>query len=222
MIDFNQTKTSYRESIEQSIRFSGKNHDFFLKRKALLIKKFLASLKVESPKILDIGCGHGLIHRFLQDQALTGVDPAAEVIEMARESNPQVAYVCNDGRTLPFASQSFDAALCLCVLHHVPKNEWIPFLREMKRVIRPGGLGIIFEHNPYNPLTRYVVRRCPLDEGVTLATRSRLQQALQQAGFTSFYSRYLFLTPFDHPLFLRLDNSFGKIPLGAQYFTVCS
>ena len=73
------------------------------------------------------------------------------------------------GLRVPYESARFDLVIAVCVFHHVEIAERQKFMIELKRVARPGGLVCIMEHNPYNPLTRLAVMRCPFDHGCTFA-----------------------------------------------------
>lgn len=224
MFDFNESKINYVNSIDDSISFIGKNLDFFVAVKADLLKNKISELlpEVKKPQILDIGCGHGLLHSYISNETytVTGVDVADEVLELARQSNPSVKYTSYDGMILPFASESFDVVITICVMHHVPPPQWNVFLREMRRVVKKGGIALVFEHNPYNPVTRYVVANSPLDVGVTLISSSNLKILMQQAGFRTAKSDYMFFTPFSSPMFRWLDKALRWLPFGAQYYTV--
>lgn len=125
-----------------------------------------------------------------------------------------------DGKKFPFDAASFDVALAICVLHHVSLAERAVFLEEMKRILKPGGLGIIFEHNSYNPLTRHVVSVNPLDEGAVLLSRSNLEKLIRQSKFSQPKSQFVLFTPFERPVFRKLDRALGWCPFGAQYYTV--
>ena len=123
-MDFNRAKDDYRDTIERSIAFAGKGLDFFTEVKADYLYQIVFRLlkDVTVPKILDIGCGHGLMHPYLRSFGfeIVGTDVANEVLSLARAANPEVAYVGYDGLTLPFTHKSFDLALAVCVMHHVP------------------------------------------------------------------------------------------------------
>jgi SAM-dependent methyltransferase len=113
---------------------------------------------------------------------------------------------------------AFDAAVTVTVVHHVPPAQWSAFLGEMSRVVRPGGVVAVFEHNPYNPLTLCVVRTCPLDRNAVLLSSWRLCGLLRAIGLQDVQSRYILSTPFEWRLFRLFDKAIGWLPLGAQYY----
>ncbi|WP_210497172.1 class I SAM-dependent methyltransferase [Microvirga antarctica] len=223
-MDFNETKQTYRDTIEQSIAFAGKGLDFFTSVKADYLHRIVqAELPgLDKPRLLDVGCGHGYIHpdlrRFGFD--IVGVEVATEVLPFAREANPDVTYLGYDGTTLPFEDDSFDVAMAICVMHHVPPEQWPNFSREMHRVLRPGGIVAIFEHNPINPLTRYVVSRNEIDDDAVLLSTSTLRGLLKDAGFQQVATRNILFTPFASPFFRAVDRQLGWCPFGAQYYAV--
>lgn len=223
-MDFNEYKNSYTQTIENSLRSSGKKHDFFIQVKAKFLKDIVKIYfpGVEQLHLLDIGCGHGLIHKHLENSNLNivGVEVADEVLQLARQSNPNVRYIRHDGKKLPFESPQFDIAMAMCVMHHVPPSDWPKFLSEIKRVLKPTGIVIIFEHNPYNPLTRYIVANNILDEDAVLLSSYQLKKLMHEAGFTRMISRNILFTPFAHSVFRWLDKALGRLPFGAQYYSI--
>lgn len=221
-MDFNETKNSYRDQIEQSISFSGKGLDYFTEVKADYLKKIIAEElpSIHTPKLLDVGCGHGYIHPRLVEAGfrVSGVEVASEVLPYAERANPAVDYQSYDGHTLPFADHTFDVVLTICVMHHVPPQNWQGFVNEALRVLKPGGLFVVFEHNPYNPLTRYVVASNAIDDDAVLLPPRTTSNLLTKAGFTHIVSRSILFTPFSSRLFKWMDEKLGRLPLGAQYY----
>lgn len=227
--EFDQHKETYRSDIDKAVSFSGQSHDFFTRVKAEYLVELLQGFKTArgAPDagpldVLDIGCGHGHIHPYLVQSAvqmkLSAIDVAATVIEEARLMNPAVNYRSYEGERLPYDDANFDAAYTIAVMHHVPPAQWPAFLQEMRRVVRPGGLIAIFEHNPINPLTQWIVRTCPIDDNAVLLGSRRLSKLVSQTHFVDVESRYILFTPLDGPRYRALDKMIGWLPLGAQYY----
>lgn len=174
------------------------------------------------PRILDLGCGHGYIHPYLcrSGYEIVGVESAVEVLHVAHADNPDVSYVGYDGKKLPFATHSFDVVYAICVMHHVPPMQWPGFLNEIRRVLRPNGIIVIFEHNPLNPLTRYVVASNEIDADAVLISARSLRGLLKQNGFAKVSTRNILFTPFSSRVFRIIDERLGWLPFGAQYYSV--
>ena len=98
------------------------------------------------------------------------MDVSDSSIELARTRNPEIDYHHSADGKLPFESASFDVVFAICVWHHVPPDQWTTFISELSRVTVPNGLLLIYEHNPWNPLTRLVVSRCAFDEDAVLVS----------------------------------------------------
>jgi SAM-dependent methyltransferase len=229
--EFDSYKDTYRSDIDKAISFSGQSHDFFTRVKAEYLLNLFRDFRHAEAKsatatqclnVLDIGCGHGHIHSYLTGAdvplRLFATDVASTVVEEARQMNPSVSYQSYDGERLPYDDRSFDVAFTIAVMHHVPPAQWLAFLKEMWRVVRPGGAIAIFEHNPINPLTQWVVRTCPIDENAVLLGSRRLSRLVTRAHFVDVRKRYILFTPVDGPTYRKFDNLIGWLPLGAQYY----
>src|SRR4051794_36616343 len=198
--NFDAWKDSYRDELEKVIAFSGQDADYFTELKADAFAE-LVGRRVADPaslSMLDVGCGVGVTDRYLIGRfgRVHGVDIFDGVLERAAAANPAAEYRLYDGRTLPYDDGSFDAALAICVVHHVPPADWQPFAAEMARVLRPGGIAAIFEHNPFNPVTRRVVANCVFDEEAVLLRRRIAMGLLSGAGLRPAESRYIAFLPF--------------------------
>jgi hypothetical protein len=88
----------------------------------------------------------------------------------------------------------------------------------MFRVVRPGGLLIVIEHNPLNPATQWVVRTCDLDKNANLLFASRIRKMFYAVGIQFPRVRYTLFTPFSSEIFRALDKKLSHLPFGAQYF----
>jgi len=221
--NFDDYESDYQAQIERSIGFAGRDHSFYVAAKARCLLG-LISRHVGDParqKVLDVGCGPGLAHRYLTDLThLEGVDISESMIERGRQANPGVAYSVGDALALPFAAQTFDVAFATTVLHHVEPKEWPSFVRELHRVLRPGGMAVIFEHNPLNPLSRRAVHRCEFDQDAVLLRAPKTRRLMETEEFDIVEDRYILLTPWTNSFVQWLERAAQRLPFGAQYY-VC-
>lgn len=93
------------------------------------------------PRLLDLGCGNGaLLQRWAgRVGASVGVDGSAQMLEQARRRNahhPHLRFVHVDGPSLPLADASVDIAVSLLSFRYL---DWDPLMRELRRVLVPGG-----------------------------------------------------------------------------------
>jgi ubiquinone/menaquinone biosynthesis C-methylase UbiE len=213
----------YRDVVQASIDFSGLSYEFVTAAKADIMREVIAARfgAEAKPNALDVGCGIGVLHRYIRDRfaRLCAVDVSTACLEQAARANSGVEYRAYSGAELPFSSGEFDFAYAICVLHHVPPADWLGFTREMARVIRPGGVVCIIEHNPLNPLTQLSVRRCEFDRDAVLLPSWRTAGLLAKAGLREVESRYFLLLPSAVAPVRAIERGFARLPLGAQYIT---
>ena len=220
---FDSYDKSYGAVVQSSIDFSGLPHSFFMTAKANILRDVIASRLGgrDKPTALDVGCGVGAFHPLMREMCgrLCGTDVSAASVAQARQSNPGVEYEAYDGEVLPYGDAAFDLATAICVMHHVPPMKWLGFLREMRRVVRPGGVLCVIEHNPFNPLTRLAVARCEFDRDAVLLRASQTQRLMTEAGLRNVDTRYFLLLPWATPAMRRVEHGFRRVPFGAQYAT---
>ena len=220
--EFDRYGETYEAAVDEAISFAGKEHGFYLEAKARrLLELTRRHLGGGRPSALDVGCGPGLFDRHLGSSLeLHGVDVSPAMVERAQAANPEGSYRVYDGRRLPYADGELDVVFAVCVLHHVEPPDRPALLAEMARVTRPGGLVLVFEHNPLNPLTRLAVHRCELDEDAALFGRREAERLLRHAGLDALEYGYLLVTPWRGPISLWLERRLRRLPLGAQYFVL--
>lgn len=100
--------------------------------------------------LLDVGCGNGFIAHHLTsllNANVTGID-------VAESTACGIHYLKFDGRRIPLPAESFDALLLCYVLHHAADRDQL--LGEIRRVLRVGGVAIIYEDMPRSPWDRLV------------------------------------------------------------------
>jgi SAM-dependent methyltransferase len=221
-VDFDRSADDYSRRVEGAVSFAGRQHGFFLDAKVALLEKTIERHFGPShePSVLDLGCGVGEIGRRLDrsGRRMLGVDVALGPLRRARQVLPARPFVRFDGYRLPFRADGFDLVLAVCVVHHVPPRERPGFFAEMARVVRPGGLAVVFEHNPLNPLTRYAVSRCELDRDAVLLGAREVRKLLAGAGLSIGEQGNLLFFPWAAGPWGWLERKLRAVPLGAQYF----
>jgi SAM-dependent methyltransferase len=129
--------------------------------------------------ILDAGCGTGaILKRLGNPEKNIGVDLAPEAISFCRQRGLN-NVLCGDVSALPFADASFDAVICSSVLYHQWVEDVISVVRELRRVLRPGGLLVLNV-----PAFRFL--HSAHDEAVMTARRFRkkeIRSLLVENGF---------------------------------------
>ncbi|TCP42370.1 class I SAM-dependent methyltransferase [Rhodovulum marinum] len=222
--EFDAYRDTYVATVEQSFRFSGLSHGFFQESKALMIRDLLALRLADrpEPRLLDVGCGIGTLHPLLSEffPSIHGVDVSGESIARAKLENPGNLYDVYDGKRLPFATDSFDMALSTCVMHHVPVEHRTGFMAELTRVVSPGGMVCLIEHNPVNPGTRISVARCPFDADAVLLRGRKMRGYMRSAGMVEVAIRNFVFFPTNRPMFRALERRLHWLPLGAQYAAI--
>ena len=219
---FDSYESSYSNAVSDAIAFTGLTVDFFTRVKAGYILELAEAHFADPSRIaaLDVGCGVGNYHKIVRPAvgSLSGVDVSAASVERARANKLDVAYEVYDGMRLPYADNSFDLVFTICVIHHVPTGAWDNFASEMHRVVKPGGLALVFEHNPLNPLTMRAVNNCPFDADAVLLRSGRTVELLTKAGFRDVDARFILSIPAVTRSLRRIDRLVSKVPFGAQYY----
>lgn len=109
-----------------------------------LVRHALEDVEVTGKSILDIGSGRGgacyYLLRYARAARITGLDLCAGYLSVSRSllRDPGVQLVCGDAQRLPLASTGFDVALNLQSSHCY--EDFPAFLREVHRILKPGGL----------------------------------------------------------------------------------
>ena len=126
-----------------------------------------AGKHAEGRDVLDVGCntGYGTLRLVSMARSVTGVDVSPAAVEAARTrpGGEAVDFRTIDGLGLPFPDNSFDLVTSFQVVEHV--TDPLPYLNEIKRVLRPGGQALITTPNAairldpgMTPWTRFHVR----------------------------------------------------------------
>lgn len=91
--------------------------------------------------VLDVGCGPGWLTRDLASRglAISGIDISTGMLRLARANNPGLGFAAASLTRIPVADSAAAGVFCWYVLHHVPDEDLRTAIRELARVIGPGG-----------------------------------------------------------------------------------
>jgi SAM-dependent methyltransferase len=223
--DFDALSDSYEDLLKDPLRdrFTGGASDFFHVRKRDLMRDFFRRRQVDTRKLsyLDIGCGKGELLTLLREdfEQVCGCDPSPGMLAAGGLSAKGIqTSVQHDPQRLPFDDARFDVITAVCVYHHVAPDLRPSLTREVHRVLKPGGWFAIIEHNPYNPVTRFIVSRTPVDAAAILLRASEARRLLRGAGFQVDAQQYFLYCPERlYRQFGGLEAALKAIPFGGQY-----
>ena len=222
-MNFDEFSKDYEQIHNKNIRISGESSDYFSKYKIKVLNNFYLKNKINKDiNFLDLGCGIGKIEHcifsYFPKIRVYGIDPSADSIKIASSQNGKTLFSTYDGKKIPFKDNFFDAILLSCVLHHILPDDREQILRESLRVLKKTGHLFIFEHNPFNPLTRYIVKTCAFDKDAHLLNKRNCVNVLKNLGFSIKETKYIVFFPKILRLLRKFEEKLGNCPLGAQYF----
>ena len=114
----------------------------------------------------------------------------------------------------------YDAIVVSNVMHHIRPDERQRTVSELAARLDTGGRLVIFEHNPLNPVTRWVVAHCPFDDDAILLPRRETSSYLSNAGLRLSRLDYVLFFPGILGWLRPLERGLAWCPLGAQYTLV--
>jgi SAM-dependent methyltransferase len=222
--EFDQYASEYSRLLSDPLRDGfASDPAFFHRRKWMLICAYFAQKKLDPSKMswLDVGCGQGDLLRLAGgsfSRAL-GCDPSSH---MMRSSAQLDVHQQPSPTELPFADESFDFVTAVCVYHHVHGNDRTLLTQSIRRVLKPGGMLCVIEHNPWNPVTQAIVKRCPVDADAELLTAAEAGKLARSADLRILETRYFLYFP--EPVFRRIGRieiPLQKLPFGGQFASFC-
>ena len=223
--EFERFSDKYDELLKDPIRdcFLSGDSDFFHERKRDLIREYFRRRGLDTRRLryLDLGCGSGELLTLLRNEfgEVAGCDPSSGMMERgALRSMGVTTRVQVDPTRIPFESGDFDFVTAVCVYHHVLPHMRPKLTHEVRRVLRPGGVFTIIEHNPYNPVTRLIVRRTPVDADAVLLRSAESRDLLRAEQFIiDAQSYFLYLPKGVYRAMGKAERVLERFPLGGQY-----
>ena len=216
-VDFDHYTENYNRLLKEGTSFFSSNEEYFARYKVDLMRK-----QIDSPvsRILEYGCGIGRNISFLQQAfpgaTVVGSDVSRASLEVAQRDNVGVEFFLEDenvGQT-----DLYDLIFVAGVFHHISVAQRVAVAKTLFNRLSPAGVLFVFEHNPYNPVTRRIVNNCPYDEDAVLLNPSELKRILSEAALLVEYKAYCLFVPPSLSALAWIESRLGWLPLGGQYW----
>ena len=221
---FDEYAADYDTALNMGISVSGENKSYFAHGRVDWLARCLRAIGEHPRTAVDFGCGMGTTIRYLLDllavDAVVGVDASPKSLEIARKSCDssrvrltELADYCPEGH--------LDLAFCNGVFHHISPPERPAAVKLIHDSLRRDGLFSFWENNPWNPGTKYVMKRIPFDKDAITLSAPEACRLLSSCGFQVLRVDFLFVFPSLLSCFRRFEPRICKFPFGAQYQVLC-
>jgi ubiquinone/menaquinone biosynthesis C-methylase UbiE len=140
------TQTSYDRVPDEYVRrISDGLKDKPLDRQ--LLDRFAKSVR-NLGSVCDMGCGPGHVARYLHEHGVKvcGVDISTEMVKRARRLTPGVEFRQGDMMALDIPDETCAGVVAFYSIIHIPRTDVVRALRELRRVLQPGGLLLLSFH----------------------------------------------------------------------------
>jgi SAM-dependent methyltransferase len=215
-VDFDEYAERYQNVLREQHRFFEQDEGYFAEYKIAIIKNYI---KYTPKRILEYGCGVGrnlkYLRQYFEHSDIYAGDISQKSIDIAAVNNPSVNFILL-GEDIVL--DRFDLILVSMLFHHIEPKLRPNIMGKISDLLRRGGDVFIFEHNPYNPITRYLVRTCIFDSDAVLLKKQEMLKLIIEANFVINTWRYTLFFPSTLKKLRFLEPTLGCLPLGGQYF----
>jgi len=232
--EFDSYSEGYSGGMEDPLkRLAGASFEAFIDLKARWLLRHLSRSPVgregsrEGIRLLDFGCGTGELLESLRRLGFGGDMQGCDISEgMLREARkrwkdgpiPGLFLAGHAGSAVP--DSSYDVVVACCVFHHILPRDRGTVLKDIFGALLPGGRLVVFEHNPFNPLTRLIVARARVDRNAALLAAGDASKLAAAAGFVRLRISYLLFLPPRWRASETADRFLSWLPAGGQYVLV--
>jgi SAM-dependent methyltransferase len=211
---------AYDEMLGRGIGLTGEDKGFFIEGRIAALRRMLPA-DFAPARILDYGCGVGdgvmALARAFPQSEVVGADVSRAAISTAlrRHAGRRVGFV-HAKSSIP--APPYQLCVCSGVFHHIPPEQRQETLVMLAGALTTDGFLVIFENNPYNPGTRWVMARIPFDRDAVPLRPRETRERLSRAGYRiEGGARFLFFFPRFLAFLRPLEAALARFPLGGQY-----
>jgi SAM-dependent methyltransferase len=202
---------------QQHLKFG--DISYYAEYKVNILRSICGEFK-SNLKILEFGCGVGRnlgwIQKYYSNSDLYAYDISTESIQIAKKNNPNIKIISDE--FIESTKCYFDIIFIAGVFHHIPPDIRDDVIKTLFGLLKNTGSIVVFEHNPYNPLTRYMVNTCEFDENAELLTKKELIKLFVKEGFILSKSSYSLFFPPKLSGLNFMEKFIWWFPLGGQYY----
>lgn len=217
-VDFDKYTDNYNELLREGTQFFSSSEEYFARYKVELVRSMVAG---PVRRVLEYGCGIGRNIPYLRDAfpgaEVIGTDISEASLSIAVTENPEARF---EVERADLDVGKFDLIFVAGVFHHIQPAERLGVTRELARRIEREGKICVFEHNPYNPVTRRIVDSCPYDADAVLLKPRELRHLFQESGAKVMGSAYCLFIPPSMSWLSPVEKHLGWLPLGGQYWVM--
>lgn len=222
--NFDQYATSYDHALALGLAATGEDRNYFARQRVQWLRRCLDRMQFAAGRTIEFGCGTGTNVPFLIEVAgatsVVGIDTSGRSLEVARNTfRSQKARFYGLAEYEP--KSSADLVFCNGVFHHIPLPDRAASVEYLYRCLRPGGLLALWENNPWNPGTRYVMSRIPFDHDAITLSPPESRRLVRGAGFEVLRLDGLFIFPHFLRWLRALEPYLAALPMGGQYQVLC-
>jgi SAM-dependent methyltransferase len=221
---FDEYAAFYDHALARGLAVTGEDRNYYARGRIEWLRKCLDRIKVHGGFVIEFGCGTGANVPYLFTRAgaasVVGIDASMTSLEIAgKRFGSETVRFLSSREYIP--NSEADLVFCNGVFHHIPPAHRAEAVGYLYRCLRPGGLFALWENNPWNPGTRYVMSRIAFDKGAITLSAPQARRLVQAAGFEMLRTDFLFI----FPRFLRwlrpVEPHLSHLPIGGQYEILC-
>jgi SAM-dependent methyltransferase len=222
--EFDHYAEDYDAALAKGLAVSGEDREHFARGRIAFLVDCLQRLRLQPGSVMDFGCGTGASTPFLLSvmgaRSVVGIDASPKCLEVARGKygSEEVQFLLPDQYQ---PSAQMDLIFCNGTFHHIPLGARATAVNYIYRSLRPDGLFALWENNPWNPGTRYIMSRCVFDRDAITLTAPEACRLLRAVGFEVLGVDFLFIFPRALRWFRGIEALVSRLPLGAQYQVLC-
>lgn len=220
---FDRCAPHYQGVLNRALAPSGEAPHYFARSRVEWLQRKLCALRFAPLSVLDYGCGTGgsvpFLKAILHPRRILGVDISSQSLQWARQQHREEGVEFSNCDH-DFAPAQFHLAFSNGVFHHIAPAERLSALRYVYDSLVPGGIFALWENNPYNPATRYIMGRCEFDQEAIPVTCKQAIKLLQNSGFEVLGRSSYFYFPRWLKWLRGLEPALSPLLLGAQYLVL--